>query len=168
MAKAAAAPRAAEAASDSETPVVAPKAARFGKRQLILFGAPLLLAGVGAGLWFSGILPHLLGMGASAHKEVAEAPVNPVFVDLPEMIANLNGNPHRPSYIKVTVRLEVARTEDADRVRRASMPRLQDPVPDLSAGNAAGGVARLCREAFATVCMRNCCSAPTRRWRRRG
>jgi flagellar FliL protein len=125
MAKAAAAPRAAEAASDSETPVVAPKAARFGKRQLILFGAPLLLAGVGAGLWFSGILPHLLGMGASAHKEVAEAPVNPVFVDLPEMIANLNGNPHRPSYIKVTVRLEVARTEDADRVR-ASMPRLQD------------------------------------------
>jgi flagellar FliL protein len=48
-----------------------------------------------------------------------------VFFDLPEMIANLNGNPRRPSYVKMTVRLELAKPEDAERVR-AELPRLLD------------------------------------------
>jgi flagellar FliL protein len=103
-----------------------------GKGKMIMLAVPLLLAAVFAGLWFSGILPNMLGL--TKHEEaakgktegpVAKAAPPPVFVDLPEIIANLNGNPHRPSFLKLAARLEVADSADAERVK-ASMPRLQD------------------------------------------
>ncbi len=96
-----------------------------GGKKLMLLALPLILAGVGAGLWFSGVLPHLLGL---EHKELSAAgakPAPPVFVELPDMIANLNANSRRPSYVKLVARLEVARPEDAERVR-AAMPRIVD------------------------------------------
>jgi flagellar FliL protein len=104
-----------------------------GKKKLIMLAVPLLLAAVFAGLWFSGILPNMLGLTkheeaqakTEGHGPVAKAPPPPVFVDLPEIIANLNGNPHRPSYLKLAARLEVAGPEDAEKVK-AAMPRLQD------------------------------------------
>ena len=49
----------------------------------------------------------------------------PIYVDLPEMIANLNSNPQRPNYVKLMARLEVTKQEDVERVK-AAMPRLQD------------------------------------------
>ena len=52
-------------------------------------------------------------------------PAQPIYVDLPEMVANLNSNPRRPSYVKLAARLEVAKPEDVERVK-AAMPRLQD------------------------------------------
>jgi flagellar FliL protein len=96
-----------------------------GKVKLILLAVPVALLLSGAGLWFSGVLPHLLGM--DKHEEhVAEAkPVPPTYIDLPEMVANLNSNAHKPSYIKLITRLEVPRPEDAEKVK-AAMPRLQD------------------------------------------
>lgn len=109
---------------DASGPQAAP-ARTGGRKKLIVLAVPLILAGVGAGLWFSGVLPHLLGM---EHKEqhAAEAkPAPPIFIDLPEMIANLNANSRRPSYVKLVARLEVARPEDAERVK-AAMPRLVD------------------------------------------
>ena len=36
-----------------------------------------------------------------------------------------NSNPQRPSYVKLTARLEVMKPEDVERVK-AAMPRLQD------------------------------------------
>jgi flagellar protein FliL len=97
----------------------------LGRRKLILLAAPLALAGVGAGLWFTGILPRLLGI---QHVETAAEqvkPPTPTYVDLPEFIANLNSNPQRPNYLKLTARLEVMKQEDVERVK-AAMPRLQD------------------------------------------
>ena len=96
-----------------------------GRKKLILLAVPLALVGVLAGLWFSGVLPNLLGV---AHKEQHEAeakPGPPVFVDLPEMIANLSGNSRRPTYVKLVARLEVAKPEDAERIK-ATMPRIVD------------------------------------------
>jgi len=128
------------------------------KKLIILLAIPLLLAGVGAGLWFSGILPPLLGMGgkeadAAATKDgeesagggkegkaaagdgkqggtVADGKASAtkpaaVFMELPEIIANLNAGPRRNSFIKLRPKLELARAEDEAAVR-AAMPRLLD------------------------------------------
>ena len=100
-------------------------AAKPGRRKLILLAAPLALAGALAGLWFSGVLPRALGLSHPATKSEVAKPAIPIYVDLPEMVANLNGNPHRPSYLKLLARIEISRQEDTEVVKRA-IPRLQD------------------------------------------
>jgi flagellar FliL protein len=97
-----------------------------GKRKLIMLAVPIVLLGVGAGLWFTGTLPRLLGMDHAA-QEAAEAakPPTPIYIDLPEIIANLSGSPQRPSYVKISARVEVLKAEDAEKVK-AAMPKLQD------------------------------------------
>jgi len=102
-------------------------APKGGRRKMILIAAPvmvLLLAG--AGLWFTGILPHALGMDKH-NGQAAEAakPVPPSYVDLPEMVANLNSNLRKPSYIKLSARIEVPNPADVDKVK-AAMPRVVD------------------------------------------
>jgi flagellar protein FliL len=114
--------------SKAEEAPPAPEAASKsgGKRKLILLAAPVLLVAViGSGLWFTGILPRLLGLGHAQEKAEPAKSTVPIYVDLPEMIVNLNGNPRRPSYLKLVARLEVTRQEDAERVKLV-MPRLQD------------------------------------------
>ncbi len=96
-----------------------------GRRRLILLAAPIALVGIGAGLWFTGVLPNLLGMRHAESAAGEAKPATPIYVDLPELIANLNSNPQRPSYVKLTARLEVMKQEDVERVK-AAMPRLQD------------------------------------------
>lgn len=108
-----------DATQQSEPP------ASGGRRKLIVLGAPIVLAGLGSGLWFSGILPHLLGIHAKPAAADTAPPSQPIYVDLPEMISNLNNGPSRASYVKITARLEVRKQEDVDRVK-AAMPRLQD------------------------------------------
>ncbi|HVC59110.1 MAG TPA: flagellar basal body-associated FliL family protein [Acetobacteraceae bacterium] len=95
-----------------------------GKRKLILLAFPLVLAGLLAGLWFSGLLPRWLGVSHPQSAAVKKAP-EPIYIDLPEMVANLNGDPRRPRYVKLVARIEVARSRDAELVRQA-IPRLQD------------------------------------------
>ncbi len=94
-----------------------------GRRKLIMLGAPVLLLGaLGAGGWFSGLLPRLLGMGKPTGKL---PPPPPVFIDVPDMIANMNTDPSRPRYIKLKARIEVAAGKDADAVAKL-MPRIVD------------------------------------------
>jgi flagellar FliL protein len=99
---------------------------KSGKKKLIILAVPIVLTGIVAGLWFSGILPGLLGM---KHNELsaqeAAKPAVPIFVDLPDMIANMSGPANKPTYIKLQARLEVSRPEDAEKIKQA-MPRLQD------------------------------------------
>lgn len=118
------------------------------KRLIVLLAIPLVLGGAGAGLWFGGILPPLLGLGATkdaghgaeeGHDGAAQGHGTPdgrpgakadarpqaVFMEMPEIIANLNAGPRRSSFIKMRPRLELARAEDEASVR-AAMPRLLD------------------------------------------
>lgn len=165
------------AATDSAE--AAPAAKGGGKKRLIILAVPVLLAAIGAGLWFGGILPPLLGMGPKpAAAEAAEGqdapaagdqgastksdgghgapakadgghgapakadaghgaapakpgdakapgPKGPTFMDLPDIVANLNAGPRRPSYIKLKPKLELARAEDEAAVK-AALPRLMD------------------------------------------
>ncbi len=101
-----------------------------------MLAIPLLLLAVVAGLWFGGILPPLLGIGgekkeAKAAKpgeistEAVEKAKVPVFVDLPDLIANLNVGQRRSAFIKLKAKLEIAKIEDQPIVT-AAMPRLQD------------------------------------------
>jgi flagellar FliL protein len=100
------------------------------KKKLILLAVPLLLGAIGGGLWFSGIAPKMLGMSKPA-TEVAKEAVKkaeeekaPVFIELPELVANLNGG-RRASYVKLKARLQLAHKEDAEKATLA-MPKLVD------------------------------------------
>lgn len=101
-------------------------AKKAGKGKLILLAVPVVLILAGAGLWFTGILPHLLGMDKhEEHAAEAAKPVPPSYVDVPEMVANLNSINHKPSYVKLAARIEVPKPEDVEKVK-AALPRLQD------------------------------------------
>ena len=116
------------AATIEKTPAADATAAKpSGKRKIILLAVPLALAGLLVGLWFTGVLPRMLGLTHPPPKTdaVAAAAAAPIYVDLPEMVANLNVASHRPNYMKLVARVEVTKPEDVDRVKLA-MPRLQD------------------------------------------
>lgn len=101
-------------------------AKKAGKGKLILIAVPVVLLLAGAGLWFTGILPHMLGMDKQEEKagEAAKA-VPPSYLDIPEMIANLNNNMHKVAYVKLSARVEIPKPEDVEKVK-AALPRLQD------------------------------------------
>ena len=105
------------------------EAGKGSKRKLLLLAVPVLLAAIGAGLWFSGILPKLLGKGGGDRHAAAEgtpvAPQAPVFFDMPEIVANMNATGRRASYIRLRSKLELSKPEDAAAVQ-AAMPRLLD------------------------------------------
>ncbi len=109
-------------------------ARKFTGKKLVLFIVLpiLLLAGIGAGVMFSGILdsekpnsapeqspaqPGLPSDAASASKTV--------FYDLPEMLVNLNTAGRRPSYLKILVSLELSTPEEV-LVLRQHLPRIVD------------------------------------------
>lgn len=105
-----------------------------GKRKLLLIAVPILvLLGGGAGAWFSGVVPRLLGHteaaaehGAAApHGEkAAEAPKAPTYLDLPDIVANLNAG-RRAAFIKLKAKFELSKPEDAAAIQ-AAMPRIID------------------------------------------
>ncbi len=119
---------AAEATAEAEA---GDKPAGGGKKKLLLLAVPLLLAAVGAGLWFTGLLPGWLGLRHEKPATEAEAkaeaakPVAPVYVDMPEIIVNLNVTPRRESFVKLKARLELAKPADQAAIT-AAMPRLLD------------------------------------------
>ena len=100
-----------------------------GKKKLILLAVPLLLGSVGAGLWFSGIIPKMLGKGETSQAHAtATAPEEssvPVFVELPEIVANLNSGTRKTVYVKLKTRLEVASAADSVKIQ-AAMPKILD------------------------------------------
>jgi flagellar FliL protein len=99
-----------------------------GKGKLIiLLAIPLVLVGAGAGLWFSGILPGMLGMGAKPEEAAASEPppIVPALFEMPEIIVNLNVGNRRASYLKLKSKIEIADSRDLAHVQ-AAVPRLQD------------------------------------------
>jgi flagellar FliL protein len=112
----------------------APK--KKGGSKLILLAVPVVLLAAVAGLWFSGILPGMLGMGkkpvkvADAATAAAAAPgpakaVPATYLDVPEILTNLNVSGRRPTYLKLHAKLELGGAEDVAPVT-ASMPRILD------------------------------------------
>jgi flagellar FliL protein len=100
-----------------------------GKGKLVIIIAVVALAAIGAGLWFSGIIPGLLHGKEEVHEaagtEHSPAPAAPIFLDLPDIVANLNSGGRRATYVKLRAKLELARKEDVAIVQ-AAMPRVLD------------------------------------------
>ncbi len=94
------------------------------KKLLILAGAPLLLLAIGGGLWFSGMLPgsHKVEEPATAQAQAAQ----PVFIDLPEVIVNMNAGGRRATFLKMRIKLEIAAADQA--AVQALQPRIMDLV----------------------------------------
>lgn len=120
------------------------------RRKLLMIAAPVaavLLAG--GGLVASGLVQ--LGHHKRVVADVAPRP-KPVFVELPEMIVNLDAGPGREAFAKVQCRIEVDGDQRAQ-VVTASMPIISDMLqtylramhPDEISGGT--GVLRL-REAL--------------------
>src|SRR5262245_29419383 len=77
--------------------------------------------GVGAGSYFFFFRHH----GEEAHVE-AEKPKPAVYVDVPDMLVNLTGNPgERVQYLKVKVVLELKEEKQIEEIK-PNMPRVTD------------------------------------------
>ncbi|WP_431301957.1 flagellar basal body-associated FliL family protein [Sediminicoccus sp. BL-A-41-H5] len=97
---------------------------RGSKKKLLLLAVPLLLVGAGAGVWFSGILSPAPPPPPAAEAEPQPVNRQPVFVNMPDITANLNA-PGRRAFIRVKSQVEVAGPADAAALQ-AAMPRLVD------------------------------------------
>ncbi|UPG72255.1 flagellar basal body-associated FliL family protein [Roseomonas gilardii subsp. gilardii] len=121
----------------TEKPVEAKGAGN--RRKLLLLALPALLLAGGAGAWFSGLLGVASGSGhaEAAPKEEgaqddghgadrgAAPPMAVTYLDMPEIMSNLNAPGRRGAFIRLRSKLELARPEDAAAVQQA-MPRLLD------------------------------------------
>lgn len=129
----------------TEKPVEAKGAG--GRRKLLLLAVPVVLLAGGAGAWFSGLLGGASGGGhaEAAPKEEGAHDAGPrgdhggghgadqagaqpsavTYLDMPEIMSNLNAPGKRGAFIRLRSKLELARPEDAVAVQQA-MPRLLD------------------------------------------
>ncbi len=133
------------------------EAAGGGKKKIILIvgGAFVLLLGIGAGLYFTGMLDGILGKTDAAESEAdgaghgeakkgghgeaqkgghgekkggghgEEASGGGSFVAIPTMIVNLNSDDGTPRYLRLTVQLELADESDKGAVE-AVIPKVID------------------------------------------
>ena len=97
------------------------------KKLLIIVGAVLLLLiGGGAAAYFTGLLDPLMGASEAASEEaIAGEDGAAVFLDLDEMIVNINTSGRRQTILKIKVVLELASQADLARVQ-AVIPRVID------------------------------------------
>ena len=99
-----------------------------GKMKLIL-GAVVLLVAICTALWFSGVLPKILGgkkgTGDKGPPKLTEVAPPATYLDVPEILTNLNVPGRRQSYIKLKAKLELGGAADVAPVT-AAMPRILD------------------------------------------
>jgi flagellar FliL protein len=109
----------AEGAAEGTEAAAAPK----GKLKLIIAVVGLLaIVGGGGATWFMFFRHH----DEEAHAEAAAAVKPPSFVDVPDLLVNLVGNPgERVQYLKVKVVLEIKEEKQVEAIK-PSMPRVTD------------------------------------------
>ena len=126
---------------DIELEAVPKKKGLSGKKLVLFVVLPLLLiGGGGAGAYFMGFLDSVLGIEhaeegkedgkASADEEqhddeMVEAGLPSVFHDLPPMLVNLNQGGKRHSYLKISIKLELASEQDVNAITTIQ-PRIID------------------------------------------
>ena len=112
--------------SDEQADQTAAPAKKRGRgRLLLVLGVALLAFGAGGGTaFFMGLLPT----GAADARQALQSEVvreDIVFVDLPELLVNLNVTGRRLHFLKIATALEVAGADQAAVVRQF-VPRILD------------------------------------------
>ena len=112
-------------------------ARKGGKKTLIIIIGAVLVLVIGglAGAWFTGLLDPVVAMFTGEHAEEAAmegeeghgAAGSVVYLDLPEILVNLNTAGRKQSYLKILVSLELQKPEDIPRVE-AVMNRIMDTL----------------------------------------
>ena len=97
------------------------------KKLMLLLLVLLLLGGAGAGVYFSGILDGDEEKVAEEKDLPPPPPDKSIFVDLPDMLVNLNQVGGKPNFLKIRVSLEVAQNADTTALMHF-MPRVMDIV----------------------------------------
>lgn len=103
------------------------------KMLLIIIGASVLLViGGVAGAWFTGLLDPVIAMisgsppeGSDKGKDGAAVPGAPVYLDLPEILVNLNTGGRKATYLKMRVSLELKDPLDVPKIE-GQMTRVMD------------------------------------------
>ena len=91
-------------------------------RKALLIGGIAVLALLGAGgTYATSLLDPLLGRGSTPQA----ASAGPGFVDVADIVANLNAGPRRTAFVKLKARLELSSKSDEAAVL-ALQPRVQD------------------------------------------
>ncbi|MDA8230685.1 MAG: flagellar basal body-associated FliL family protein [Magnetospirillum sp.] len=103
---------------------------KFPVKKILFIVLPLVaIIGAGAGLYFTGALDGLMGIvrggDSKAKLEAAKANLPPTFMDLPEMLVNLQSNGRKQAFLKIRVALELEDPADQARIE-AVMPRIVD------------------------------------------
>jgi flagellar FliL protein len=109
-----------------------PSGSKLPIKKILIIVLPILLViGAGAGLYFSGVFESLLGGHAEKKEEVKAAPTPAktvqaaVFMDLPEMLVNLQTTGRKQAFLKLRVALELEAVTDQPRIEQL-MPRIVD------------------------------------------
>jgi flagellar FliL protein len=97
-----------------------------GKKKLILIFVALVVVLGAAGGAFMVFNPFAAkDEGHAATEEQAPPPKAAVFLDLPDILVNLNSANRRTNFLKVSVSLEVEKAEDVQKLQ-VLMPRIID------------------------------------------
>lgn len=121
----------ADEAADDGSAVEAEEGKGGGKKKLLLFIVLpiLILAGAGAGAYFSGVLDPLLGGGeeVAAEGEAAEEAIpNPGhYLEVPEMLVSLRSTGRKQHILKLQINLELNAAED-QQIIESYMPKIVD------------------------------------------
>jgi flagellar FliL protein len=107
--------------SENGIPTGEEKAASKSKFKLIAIAAGVLVLAAGGGGWF-----FLKGHPKEVHAEVTPAAKPLAFIDVPEILVNLAGQPgERVQYLKARIVLEVKEAPLVAQIT-PSMPRITD------------------------------------------
>ncbi|MBL8660997.1 MAG: flagellar basal body-associated FliL family protein [Rhodospirillales bacterium] len=102
---------------------------RRRSRALMLAAGGATLLFVGGGVYGSGVLDGVLGVGSeeTAGEEAAagEAPATVTFYELPDLVVSLNTNERKSTFLKARVTLELADSAGVAVVEQV-MPRIID------------------------------------------
>ncbi len=90
---------------------------------IIIVAVLVLVVGGGAGAYFGG----LIGGDKKHAKGQEEGKTGPVFVEIPQILVNLNTASKKVSFLKMSVSLEVQSELDAQKLE-AMMPRIIDAI----------------------------------------